>query len=267
MSDHKPTPREKVLASLNKSGYPLEMRVAARAARHTSKRIRQSVIYVDGESGKLRETDVVAQWRVTIPSETRTTFINLVIECKSKPRPWVVFQSSVPDVHDDPQVNLAWTPQQAYPADNWLADRVEKYTENPSRARTIFSTTDHGLATGIVEVTFEGDDRSSEANKAWSAVQAAVSAALGVQDQTRLGKLKLPNRSISTLFLPVVVTSGLLFRCWLDEKDQVDAEEIDRASVLARSGPDSASIRCLVVTEAGLESLFEDATTTLQMFS
>jgi len=47
------------VCSMQKQGYPLEMRVA-RAFRHASRRVQQSQFSVDWESGQEREIDVVA---------------------------------------------------------------------------------------------------------------------------------------------------------------------------------------------------------------
>ncbi len=87
MADH-PDLETKVLKWMNSTGFPLEM-AAANAFRHAKFEVRQSSTYVDPESGKGREIDVV----VTDPDWIGAVDIGFVLECKSSARPWVVLRS------------------------------------------------------------------------------------------------------------------------------------------------------------------------------
>lgn len=69
---------------LDQQGYPLEMRTAA--AFQAAFNVTQSLSYVDPESGKERELDLVA-WASGI--------LELAVECKSSPaKPWIVFTTA-----------------------------------------------------------------------------------------------------------------------------------------------------------------------------
>lgn len=73
---------------MESTGFPLEM-AAANAFRHAKFEVRQSSTYVDPETGKGREIDVV----VTDPDWIGAVEIGFVLECKSSNRPWVVLRS------------------------------------------------------------------------------------------------------------------------------------------------------------------------------
>jgi len=76
---------------LNKSGYPLEMAVAA-SLRHAGFGVVQSEYFQDLGSGKWRETDVIA-YEEARGKACRAVFA-LVAECKGgKDKPWILFTS------------------------------------------------------------------------------------------------------------------------------------------------------------------------------
>ncbi|MBG0843204.1 hypothetical protein [Ectopseudomonas toyotomiensis] len=73
---------------LQKTGFPLEME-AADAFRQAGFDVRQSATYMDPQSEKGREIDVLAM----DPDLIGVIDISFVIECKSSEKPWVVFTS------------------------------------------------------------------------------------------------------------------------------------------------------------------------------
>lgn len=78
----------KVSEWLNEQGFTLEMRTAS-AFRAAGFEVRQSSYYIDRESGKGREIDVVA-WD---PDHLGIIEITFVVECKSSKKPWVLLCS------------------------------------------------------------------------------------------------------------------------------------------------------------------------------
>src|SRR4029079_5519632 len=74
---------------LDKQGYPLEMRTAA-AFRGEGFTVRQSQHYVDPDTHKSREIDVVC----FVDDELGIASLRIVVECKSGDKPWVVFSSA-----------------------------------------------------------------------------------------------------------------------------------------------------------------------------
>jgi hypothetical protein len=77
--------REQVLKWLTETGFPLEM-AAASAMRQAGFEVRQSATYVDAQSEKGREIDVLAR----DPDLIGFIELSVVMECKSSSKPWVV---------------------------------------------------------------------------------------------------------------------------------------------------------------------------------
>jgi hypothetical protein len=81
--------REQVLKWLNETGFPLEM-AAASAFRQAGFEVQQSATYVDPQSEKGREIDVLA----SDPDLIGFIDLSVVVECKSSTKPWVVLTSN-----------------------------------------------------------------------------------------------------------------------------------------------------------------------------
>ena len=86
----------KVAAWLNKSGYPLEMRVAQafrmRLASH-GWNIRTNDTYTDPKTGTPRERDLVAYSSIDLFAKRGISLgVELFVECKSITSPWVVLK-------------------------------------------------------------------------------------------------------------------------------------------------------------------------------
>lgn len=240
--------RAKVQSWLQKTGYPLEMRVAHAARRAGPLWVDQSRNYVDATSDRVRETDVVAGW-----GERRGqggSYVYLVMECKARPAPWVVFDDGQLPT-DDATQRLWWaaqrTPTNAYGDARAIGLRTGAFTGN-----TLLKPSRVGLA--AVEVTF--GEKATERNAAWDAVRSAVSAAHGVLAEFDASQLEHTGAALTAF--PVVVTSGALFRAYLEGTD-MKVEETDRAEVKVRVGTQLDETRCLVVTESALPQLFAEA--------
>lgn len=70
---------DKLLAWLEKQGYPLEMRVAAQLRAQTQFHIRQGWYYTDPESMQSREIDIVA----TADEVMGYSTVQFLIDCKA----------------------------------------------------------------------------------------------------------------------------------------------------------------------------------------
>jgi len=237
----------KVRNSLRKSGYPLELRVVAAFEEAGASYSDHSRYYGDPSSGKVREIDVVACWR------KRASFAYLVAECKSKPCPWVVFSSSwVEDPADLLQLFHTWE----FYDEPRLQDLVAN--EDFRAASTLLQPI--RIGTSIVEVRFgkENDPDPNRRDSAFDAVRAAMSAVEGFRndvDEEAMRDLE----SVSVVALPVAVTSGALFRGWLDHRGDIAVEETDLAFVSVRLGLDTTPKVCAVTTEKGLPGLAKQA--------
>ncbi len=89
------TPTEKAVRDwLIKTGYPLEMEVAAAFQRERFG-VSQSSFYADPETGEPREIDVTAELFDTIGESDHLSMFVVNIECKkSTGNPWVLFRSN-----------------------------------------------------------------------------------------------------------------------------------------------------------------------------
>lgn len=219
---------------LDKGGYPLEMRVA-RAVRRAGEGVTQSRTFIDPETGKLREIDVVAYLdRPPAPA------IHLVIECKASAKPWVVFASEPPLL---PRATFMTVPATTE-VSPFLSDIAGHQVLSK---KAIFNG--DGLCGYMATVGFSEPNAGSD--QAYSALQGVTSAA------TSLAKA-VGNHGHSVIFPPVAVTSGPLFMCYLlDDVDEPVLEEVERILVW-HPGKDGL-IPVNVITERWFPSFLEDA--------
>lgn len=241
----------KVLNWLERTGFPLEMRVAEAARRSRPLFVRQSSNYVDPSSGVVRETDVVVGWRD--PNLQHACHVYLVLECKAKPAPWVIFDDGgLPK--DDADRRLGWTVQRTPRERGTVREAYVK--DEVFSGDTLFRPS--RVRHGVLEVTF-ADSKSHERNPAWDAVRSCVAAAHGVlaEFDTR----QIQQNSAVLLGIPVVVTSGKLFRAFLQD-GELKVEEVDEAELLVRPGQALDQTRCLIVNELALPGLFARAAAT-----
>jgi hypothetical protein len=241
---------EKVSKWLAKTGYPLEMRIARAARRARPLWVDQSRNYYDGETGKVRETDVVAAWG---DPEGDYPVVVLVIECKAKPHPWVIFDDGT-GLSDDGNRRLWSAVRRGF--QNPYGDSASVALQpNAFTGGTLLKPDIEGLA--AVEVKF--NDSADDRNSAWDAARAATAAAHGVVSE--FSEAQLARRHSGIVAFPIVVTSGKLFRSYLDG-DEMKVEEADRLSVRVRLGANMDETRCLIVTEDALDSVLEEASKT-----
>lgn len=264
---------ERIAGRLRKSGFPLEMRVAARIRQSGDVGVFQSLPYVDQATRAIRETDVLATWITLNPSGY--TYLSLVIECKSKAQPWVVFDTNRRPVGGG-AVFWSATPKWTYPsaAQFWF-DRLVQLISVPHYPPTLFGDEEFGQAYGIVELDLSDKPKPESVNGAWNAVRSAVSAAHGILAEQSASqqimaqeseRIQIPLPSQALIYVPVVVTSGKLFRSWLDDDGDVKVAETDRASVAVRLTETIGSTRCIVITESALDALIKQAGDTIDLF-
>lgn len=245
----------KVTEWLTKTGYPFEMRVAQAAREANPLWVDQSRNYFDAVTEKVRETDVVVAWGLR--QAPGKVVVLLTIECKSKPAPWVVFDDGqLPTIDDEWQLAEAVrrSANDAYGDSRSISIRPKAFTGNTLLKPSI-------VGSAAVEVTF---GKAPERNGAWDAVRAAVSAAHGIIAEFDAQQLEDGNRGL--VAFPVVVTSGRLFRSYLNGVD-IQLEEAERLEVRMRMGASLDETRCFILTEAALPQLFAEAAKTSAVLS
>jgi hypothetical protein len=243
--------RDKVLKSLRDSGYPLELRVAATMRSGQPWYVNQSRHYVDPTTSKIRETDVIGCWRAV--RDDTYVFTYLVAECKSKPRPWVVFDANEGLTHDVEVLFESLSTLELHEEPHLLA-RVQDPLF-PVQG-TFLEPVQFGHAVVDSKLGKSGDDDNRD--DAYKAVMAAMSAVRGLLNDVDADEFAA-TAGVAAVVLPVVVTSGSLYRGWLDETGDVDIEPVDLAWVALRSDEEPRVRRCAIVREPALPQLVRRA--------
>lgn len=233
----------KVLTYLDKTGYPLEMRVAAEVRKTDAYLVNQSRYYVDPLTDKIRETDVVGGWRSA--NDGAHSYAFLVIECKDKKdKPWVAFDSNL-DEEEEVDELLMFDLLRKFESNEehsfrdrvrHPAFRVEGTLIEPQR-----------LSHAIVETFIDSEKREGR-DSAWEAVQAALSATEGLLRDIESQDLN-EARFVGAVALPVVVTSAPLFRAWLDDEGTMRVRRTSEVNVVARLATSSQEARIAVINE------------------
>lgn len=242
---------------LDKTGYPLELRVAREVENHQPRSVLQSHYYRDRIAGKAREIDVVASWARHNPAYW--AWLYLVIECKSKPAPWVIFDANRGETESLTD-RWGWMPHLV---------SVDSLGDGPNvapREKVRWSDREASLlkpsrvGTNIVEA----HRPVNEPNGAWEAVLGAVSAAHGLLAEGPPPGTELGAPSFAVWAMPIVVTSGLLYRSFL-KGTELEVQPIERGEVMVPSSHGSGLTRCFIVTESALPRLLADASRTPQI--
>lgn len=205
--------KDKVREWLGKGGYPLEMRVAQRLQR-AGFGVVQSEYYKDQESGKWRETDVIAYEHHR--GKTCRAIFSLVVECKSaKDKPWVLFTATDP-----------------YPAQLSVSRRAT--TEAGCSVLNVLSLNDELRRSKLFAVPERPGYgltvalRSSERDLAYEALQSVCKAALGIV--ARHGAVTAEN--LLPFAWPVIIINAPLFETYLDSDGALQTESIEKGLLI-----------------------------------
>lgn len=196
----------KVEKWLKEQGYPLEMRTAQVFHRrgwflHHSRR------YKDPTAGKEREIDLLAF--NDDQANTSQFHGHFVIECKWTPKkPWVLFTAAQPSLNPIGHfLSTAMT--------RTAARAVECLVSKDVSGFPLFSGHEEGYA--IVQAL----SRSRAVDAAYSAIQAAVSAA----DFFACHMSESAEHAI--VYVPTLILDGELFQCSLSEDGDMSVRELD----------------------------------------
>jgi hypothetical protein len=202
---------------LEKSGYGLEMRVAA-ACRRPWLLTTQSVPYVDPtQQDKIREADVVVrfdgQLTVREPNISGIYLLAAVIECKSSmAKPWVALLVS-DSVSGNESILI-----KSKSVDKESFDRL-------IRGSALFSQAPAADAL----VSAHEQDQRRDPNTAGSALRQSMSAASGIHeqfDQATQHELDPIIHGYLVLTLPVLVTAGELYGATLGPAGEIQVEDL-----------------------------------------
>lgn len=204
---HEESLENKVLSWLQTTGFPLEM-AAADAFRRAGFDVRQSTTYVDPETKKGREVDVLAladDWIGAVD-------IGFVLECKSSNKPWVVLCSETALANYNRLLAFAVTSAEARKV---LSKKTNELKSWPSIERS--NDTGYGFRQVL-------GDRSD------AAYGAAMNVLKACADLAKASDLK--SYKPASFYFPVVVVDTPLFECRLQENGELTLKRVQRSEFL-----------------------------------
>lgn len=197
--------KQKLSRWLSENGYPLEMRVAEAARKHTRFEIRQGWHYVDPESSSSREIDIVC----TASEPRGFAEINFVIECKATTKPWIIFSSEDAAASYNRLNTFGMFTKNAHSA---IASHIfPSDLETPfdeELAKSIPWFWKEGLIGYAITQTFDGNK-----DVPYKASLSAVKAGIWLLSNSLWQSAK--HRTYAASF-PIIVTTSPLFECTLD---------------------------------------------------
>ncbi|QHI36043.1 hypothetical protein IMCC3317_13960 [Kordia antarctica] len=197
---------------INKNGYPLEMKVAKTLKEHGFD-IAQSILYKDSETGKYRETDIIAH----VTKGINNVWFNLtfIFECKKTiGKPWVVFTN-----HSDNKSQNIQPPLFASKNAQILVQTILK--NNDYRSPILFPDL---KKYGYNIVTSHSENK----NLAYSATQSVTKAT-----EYLVKKSNESNKKFCNIYVPIVVIEGDLIEASLNYDNDIELLEVDYSTVVS----------------------------------
>jgi hypothetical protein len=234
---------------LEKQGYPLEMKVAAKLAE-----LKFNVIhgghYQDPETSTSREIDIVCP--VSDKLGRGLVEINFIIECKGTNKPWILFGSK-----SEQNCRGVWDyavlSQMARVS---LIDVLHENIANWAKKIPWLWKGDCVVAHAITQA-FEGNN-----DIPYAGVLSAVKAALWLQNHSFI---QSPEYRKFVICFPVVITSSPLFNSRLDENNNLVLEPIDSGYLFFNQHiNDFNGVSVLIVNENHLDKFVKECRETAE---
>jgi hypothetical protein len=214
---------------LGQHGFPLEYDVAL-AFRRVGFSVQQGVHYLSYGETVPREIDLVAiqPSGIAAVDPTLSVHMEIVVECKHAPRPWLVFTADA-----DPDES---------PAGFVLATRVAQAAllETLVAKRPPFWTVPPRYGFNVAQTDLEAKQKT---NRAYEAVTAAVNGAVS--------RLSLHSYD-AAIAIPVVVLAGPLYEYRTDVAGEPVVAPVPRARLQWDGGADARSVFVDLVTADAL---------------
>jgi len=236
---------------LQRTGYPLEMRVAKEFRTKRPAFVEQSYFYHDVATGEVREGDVLASWSTSPGDWLQLLF---AVECKSSGVPWVVFTEGRERL--EPLDFRRWL--DATPSIGLSAKRIVELGARIKRFPIPLLTMSKSPGYGIVEKKDEGKQRGGGASLAYDAVRQAASFALGIAGRANSGDAEVSNGEepdYTSIIFPIVVTKSPIFECWLNSDNLPTARQVDSSSVVVYLGKPARHVVVTVVNDNNIAQL------------
>jgi hypothetical protein len=208
MSEKMSEVKTKIEEWIKKCGFPLEMKVAKSFIK-AGFDVGQSVYYMDSESEKFRETDIIA---------TKSNLINgvwvniaLVIECKSTiDKPWVILiNDGLKYYHDD---------LPAYITNNGL--KFLKATRENEEFKSDFLFRNSRKIGYSLITAFNKDGKEPS----YEAIQSLTKACeYFVKECSNKREYQI------NIYLPIIIVEGMLFNATLTETEELKIEQVNNS--------------------------------------
>lgn len=231
MSANEPkTLDKKVFDWLNKTGFPLEMRVARdMRAGLPDWYIDSNLVYDDPETGNLRECDLAASLGVDFFAEKGVSIrVELIVECKATQAPWVILRESFGNRNPRPLV-VASSHTRNYRIEQ-RPDGLDLTAACSALDKFLSGRIPPSPAAGYA--ISEAFKQPNSRDAAYSAVHQVLSAMDYFARDYFNDDPRDRDRPIVALFLPVVVTSSPIYEASLDDASgEVEVRHVDRSAV------------------------------------
>jgi hypothetical protein len=208
MSDKK----QKIKNWIEQNGYPFEM-IVAKSFKEAGFEISQSVLFKDEETGKYRETDIIAHETKNI----RNVWFNIsfIVECKkSNEKPWIIFKNNE-------QYTLL---NKKYPVlitknGNILIDSIIRNSQY--RSPLLFppiKDSGYNIVTAF----------NTKSDAAYAASQSVIKAC-----EYLLSKSNESSKKFCNLYVPVIAIEGELYESYLNSDNKLELNEVDSSSIIS----------------------------------
>ncbi|GAA0637526.1 hypothetical protein GCM10009547_47390 [Sporichthya brevicatena] len=248
-----------VKKSLEESGYPLEMRVAA-AFRSQGFITDSARYYVEHDGKTLREIDVVAQGsgRNSPSPHKPWLYFAFVIECKAgRDKPWVAFLGDDRFARDEDVFDSI--PHEFLSDTNEYGDPNNAFASSDLRGlhatKLLYSIEPYAYSIAV-----PGGQNDGAKAAAYNAVR-QVSAGVDGLARDFAAAVTRPQLRI---FVPIVVTAAPLFTCRLDGRGELQLARADRVLLVARLRPAAELTSVWIVQDKSLGDLVADARQTVE---
>jgi hypothetical protein len=236
---------------LAKQGYPLELRVG-QILRKAGWRVQHARWYTDPDSGKARETDIVAElWESDQGKPQKSVCIQLVVECKSsQDKPWVVFSA--------PQERLPLLLRDTAVADRYSRDALWAAGTRKIKLPSLL-TGWKALGHGVVRAHTDG--KTGDPTSPFAALHAVVSAATALGREHADFALAAADHWFSSyVVVPLIVLDGSLYQYSLTDESKEHLQPIHRIAVPVMRQGDWEQTNVTVVTYSSFDAYTEEVT-------
>jgi hypothetical protein len=212
--------KSQVKGWLKGTGYPFEMQVA-KCLQEAGFGISPSEYFEDSETGKWRETDVVAYEQYK-NGDLQFNFA-LIAECKGeKEEPWVLF-SNKDQYPESLSISRRATSNEGRKV-------LRALTQNQAvKTSPLFAVPERSGYNLIVKSKTQGGNGKERTNKdvAYNALDSVLKATMGL-----VGRLEKMALTVIPFVWPVIVINSPLFEAYLDDSGELQVNEINKGLLI-----------------------------------